>query len=375
MAKQRERYLSKYIETDLGKKMVLLGGPRQVGKTTLARNLGAVDADYMNYDVPVDRTRILKQQFKPDKDLLIFDEIHKFKSWRNYLKGLYDSSDRHHKSILVTGSAKLDFYRKGGDSLQGRYFHFRLHPFTVAELKIKSQADFHDLLRLGGFPEPYFSASDKDALRWRADYRDRLVREDVSTLERVLDLSQLELLALRLPDLVGSPLSINNVREDLSVSHRAVSNWLNIFERVYLIYRLPPFGSAKIKAVKKEQKHYMWDWATVEDDGARFENLVAGHLLKWTHFQRDTEGRQIELQYLRDQTGREVDFVLVEKGKPLMMVEAKRADHSIHSHLSYFKNKFPQARAVQVVANPKNEFVSKEGIELISAVRFLKELV
>lgn len=370
-----KRYLEAYITKDLDKKMVFLAGPRQVGKTTLSKKINK-NSQYLNYDITSDRTAILKEAFDVNSDLIIFDEIHKYKNWRNYLKGIYDSQDRHHKKILVTGSAKLDVYKRGGDSLQGRYFFYRLHPLSVKELKIRTQSDVEDLLSLGGFPEPFFSASMSEARRWRVDYYSRIIREEVASLEKVDDLGRLELLAHRLPDLVSSPLSINSLREDLvGASHRGVSNWLNIFEKLYMIFRISPFGSPKIKAVKKEQKHYHWDWAVVEDEGARFENFIASHLNKWCDFLKDTEGRIVELRYLRDETGREVDFILVEKSKPLMMIECKYGSNQISPHLKYFKNKFPNVRAVLVCNKVSNEFINKDGIEVLSAGRLLSEFV
>src|SRR5205823_3348757 len=182
------------------------------------------------WDVPEHREWILKREM-PVSRLWVFDEIHKYRSWRNYLKGLYDASGpRQH--ILVTGSARLDFYRFGGDSLQGRYHLLRLHPFSVAELGLHTAADFQELLTLGGFPEPYLSGSETEARRWSREYRSRLVREDVASLERIQDLGHLELLMLRLPELVGSPLSINAVREDLQVSHKTIATWLHVLERL-----------------------------------------------------------------------------------------------------------------------------------------------
>jgi predicted AAA+ superfamily ATPase len=369
-----ERYLLKSVQEDLKSKMVMIAGPRQVGKTTFSKNLSHLKTEYLNYDIPQDRQTILKGTFQRDSSLIIFDEIHKYKNWRNYLKGFYDAQDRHLKKILVTGSAKLDLYRRGGDSLQGRYFFYRMHPLSVEELKIKTFSDLKELFHLGGFPEPFFSSSQKAAGRWRSDYTSRLIHEEVNSLEKVDDLGRLELLAYRLPELVGSPLSINSLREDLSgASHRGVSHWIEIFEKLYLIYRLPPFGHTKIKSVKKEQKHYHWDWALVEQDGPRFENFIANHLLKWVHWKKDTEGEVVELCYLRDQLGREVDFVLVEKKQPKILVECKWNDVTISPHLLYFKNKFPQARSYQVVMNPKKEFITKEGIEIISALNFLQQ--
>jgi predicted AAA+ superfamily ATPase len=372
--KYRERYLTKQIEKDLLKKMVFLGGPRQVGKTTISQHILAKNMQgYLNWDNVEHRERILKQELPPSK-LWVFDEIHKYRGWRNYLKGLYDVFGKKHK-ILVTGSARLDFYRHGGDSLQGRYHYLRLHPLSVAELNITSTKDFQLLLNLSGFPEPFFEGSEVEARRWSREYRQRLIREDVLSLERVEDLSQLELLMLRLPSLVGSPLSINSLREDLQVSHKAVSNWLNIFERLYAIFRISPFGAAKIRAVKKEQKHYHFDWTLVEDAGYRFENLVASHLLKWVHYQEDTQGRDIELRYFRDVDGREVDFIVTEKKKVLFAIECKWDDAEISKGLKYFKARFPSCEAWQISAIGKKDYVSKEDIRAAPALSFLQTLI
>lgn len=372
--KYRERYLTPSIEKDLQKKMVFVGGPRQVGKTTLARHiLGKNEEGYLNWDNPEHREAILKRELPPSP-LWVFDEIHKYRGWRNYLKGLYDVLGKKQK-ILVTGSARLDFYRHAGDSLQGRYHYLRLHPLSVAELKISSAQDFQSLLNFSGFPEPFFEGSEVEARRWSREYRQRLIREDLLSLERVDDLSHIELLMLRLPSLVGSPLSINVLREDLQVSHKAVSNWLNIFERLYAIFRISPFGAPKIRAVKKEQKHYQFDWSLVEDLGYRFENLVASHLLKWVHLMEDTQGRDLELRYFRDVDGREVDFIVTEKGKVKWAIECKWEDAEIAKGLKYFKARFPSAEAWQISAVGKKDYLSGEGIRVSPALHFLKNLV
>jgi hypothetical protein len=202
------------------------------------------------------------------------------------------------RRILVTGSARLDLYRHGGDSLQGRYHYLRLHPFSVAELGMSGRKDFQQLLALGGFPEPFLSGSKVEARRWSREYRSRLVTEDVASLEDVQDLGRMELLVLRLPQLVGAALSLNALREDLEVSHRTVSRWFDILERLYAVFRLPPFGAPGVRAVRKARKHHHFDWSLVPDEAGRFENLVASHLLKWVHFQQDTQGRDVELRYL-----------------------------------------------------------------------------
>lgn len=175
---------------------------------------------------------------------------------------------------------------------------------------------------LGGFPEPFLGGSATRARRWAIEYRSRLIRDEVTSLESVRDLGAMEQLMLALPERVGSPLSRNALREDLDLNHQTVSRWLDIFERLYAIFRLAPFGAPRLRAVKKEQKHYHIDWSIVPDEGARFENLVASHLLKWVHFQHDTLGRELELRYFRDVDGREVDFVVVEGREPILLVEA-----------------------------------------------------
>lgn len=369
----RHRYLEPQLRRDLAKKMVFVAGPRQVGKTTLALGLAGAKKGYLNWDVSEHRERILRGEL-PTGRLWLFDEIHKYRRWRNYLKGLFDGRPKG-QQILVTGSGRLDLYRFGGDSLQGRYHLLRLHPFSVAELGIGTTADFRQLLLLGGFPEPFLSGSEDEARRWSRQYRQLVVREDVASLERIQDLGSLELLMLRLPELVGSPLSINAVREDLQVSHKSVSSWLGALERLYAIFRVSPFGAPKIRAVKKEQKHYHLDWSIVPDAAARFENLVACHLLKWIHFQQDTKGRDLELRYFRDIDRREVDFVVVEGRKPILFVECKLGDAEVDRGLRYLTARFPEVAAWQISAKGTKDYQTPEGIRVANAVTLLKTLV
>ena len=348
--KTHPRYLAPQVEHDLKRKMVFVAGPRQVGKTTLARALPGAREGYLNWDVAEHRERILRREL-PAAPLWIFDEIHKYRAWRGFLKGLYDGRSTGQR-ILVTGSARLDLYRHGGDSLQGRYH----------------------LLRLGGFPEPFFTGTERDARRWSREYRTRLIREDVASLERIQDLGTLELLTMRLPDLVGSPLSINALREDLQVSHKTVAAWIGALERLYAVFRLAPFGSPRIRAVRKEQKHYQLDWSLVPEDPARFENLIASHLLKWVHFQQHTEGRDLDLRYFRDTDGREVDFVVVERRQPILMVEAKWGDQDVDRGLRYLKGKFPAAPAWQLSAVGRKDYVTPDGIRVSPALTLLAQL-
>jgi predicted AAA+ superfamily ATPase len=368
-----QRYLLPQVESDLGRKMVFVAGPRQVGKTTMALSLPGARRAYRNWDVPADRDKILRREL-PVGDLLILDEIHKYRAWRNYLKGIYDAVDRRHR-ILVTGSARLDLYRFGGDSLQGRYHLLRMHPLTAAELRLSTSRALQDLTRLSGFPEPYFSGSQAYARRWSRDYRNLLVRGEISSLERVEDLGRMELLLIRLPELVGSLLSVNALREDLEVSHRTVLRWLEILERLYAIFRVSPLGTPRVRAVKKMPKHYHFDWSVVPTPAARFENLIAVHLLKWMHWQQDTEGRDLELRYFRDKDNHEVDFLVVERRRPVLLVEAKLGDADLDRSLRLLKRRFPDCPAWQVHAEGRKDYQSPEGIRVAPALRLLETLV
>lgn len=367
----KNRYLSEQILKDLKSKMVFLGGPRQVGKTTLSLDLFS-EKSYLNWDSFEDRDKILKFNLPAEKTW-VFDEIHKYKKWRNYIKGLYDKNKK--QQILVTGSARLDLYRYGGDSLQGRYHFLRLHPFTLDELQSNSLSDFKDLFELGGFPEPFTKGNKIEATRWSKEYRSRILRDDISSVESIHDLGSAELVLMRLPELVGSPLSINNISEDAQISFKTIKKWLEIFERFYAIYRLSPFGSTKIKALKKEQKHYHYDWTLVKDLGSRFENMIGNHLLKRIQFLEDTQGRDIELRYFRDSEQREVDFVVVENQKPILFIECKLSETTISPHLKYLKKKFSNVDSYQLTYNSKKDFVSEDGIRVCDAYKVITEIL
>jgi len=373
-----ERYLMRQIIDDLRKKMVFVGGPRQVGKTTLALSILQGDEThpaYLNWDYYEDKKDILQGKIPSNQPLIILDEIHKYKQWRNLVKGLYDKR-KSTTSFLITGSARLDYYRKGGDSLQGRYHYYRLHPFSLCEINAKpNREDLDALLEFGGFPEPFLSQSQTGWKRWQRERLARVVKEDLVTLEQVKEISQLEVLSILLQEKVGSLLSINSLREDLSASHEAVDRWVKIFENLYYCFLLTPYGAGKIQALKKNRKLYMWDWSLCKSPGSRFENLVASNLLKYCHFIEDTQGDDMTLCYLRDKNKREVDFVVLKNRRPLFAVESKTGDRDVSKHISYFASRTEIPAFFQVHQGVKDYEVRDSRTRVLPFTTFAAEVL
>jgi len=386
----KERYLTSSIIEDLKEKMVFLGGPRQVGKTTLATSLVGTHfqkAAYFNWDSQQERRQIMASAWPGDTELIILDEIHKFKGWKRFIKGEYDTLKGKYK-FMVTGSARMDVYRKGGDSLMGRYHHYLLHPFSLAELaqakmKIRpfqelqmgaagSELDILD--KFGGFPEPLFGQDERTLRRWHNERNDRLFREDIRDVEIIRDLSRMKLLSDMLPSKVGSLLSVNAVREDLEVSHRAVSHWLDVLEAFHYQFRIYPFMQKSYRSLKKVPKLYMWDWSEVPIEAARFENLIASHLLKFASWWSDREGYRAKLYFLRDTEQHEVDFLVTVDEKPWFAVEVKTQDEGVAPSLKYFQERLKIPFVYQIL---KKKSVDKfiEGVRVVSADKFLTSLI
>ncbi len=387
------RYLRAPVEDDLPSKMVLVAGPRQVGKTTLARQILSESGEgiYLNWDNREHRKDIRAARWPGGAALVVLDELHKLRGWKGWLKGEFDAH-RSTTRFLVTGSARLDVYRRGGDSLQGRYHHYRLHPFSVREIATSGteprpigpgheiqprkapREAVSSLLEFGGFPEPFLHQSARTLRRWQRERLERFFREDVRDLEAIRDLSSIQLLADLLPDRVSSPLSLNALREDLDVGQRAVTHWIEILERLYHVVRIRPFASTKVRSLKKMPKAYLWDWSLVEAPGPRFENLVAMHLLKFCHYLQDREGFDVELSYLRDRQGREVDFLVTNGRRPWFAVEAKRSETRIDPWLRYFRDRLKIPWVYQVVLEGTRDFV-EDGVRCLPAADFLMALV
>lgn len=373
---------------DLQKKFVLLSGPRQVGKTHLANEvLTQTGGHYYNWDEAGDREQILRKGFLHD-GVVVLDELHKYERWKGFLKGIYDKYHANLK-ILVTGSARLDIYQKGGDSLLGRYYHFHLHPLTVGEVTRPDTIPlpppwanagggpshsqiFTKLMQFGGFPEPYFAASEQEHRRWSLLRREILVREDIRDLSNIQHLNLVEHLLLLLPERVGGILSINSLKEELRVAYNTVALWIGVLERLYIAYTIAPYTRSLARSIQKERKVYLWDWSQVTDKGARFENMVAGHLLKAVQYWRDLGHGDYALFFLRDRDKREVDFCITCNRKPVAIIEAKWADTRPADSLLYFADRL-RVPAIQLVA--ESGICHQSGtVNVISADQWLAQL-
>ena len=372
-----ERYLAEPIRRDLKRKMVILTGPRQAGKTWLAKHLMTEfkRPQYLNYD-NLDDARIMRSQTWPlNSDIIVFDEIHKMKGWKRFVKGVYDTRPGK-QPILVTESARLETFRQAGESLAGRYFHFRLNPISVRELrgKEKPYETLARLNRLGGFPEPFLSGSETEAARWRHQYYTDLVREDILEFSRIQEVKAIRLLLEMLRERVGSPLSYRSLAGDLQVSPNTVRKYVEILESLCIIFLVRPYHTNVARAVLREPKAYFYDSGFVRgDEGLRLENSCAVCLLKHVQYVQDTAGEAASLHYIRTRDGREIDFAISREKKLFQLLEVKLSDDRPAAGLRFFLNMFPGVSAYQLVHNLRREQHSA-GIDIVSASKWLSDL-
>ena len=336
--------------------MVFMAGPRQAGKTTLAKQVLDSFSNhlYFNWDIPQDRVRLTENPFffenierkDASNPFVVFDEIHKYRDWKNYLKGVYD---RFYETFqfLVSGSGRLDIYQKGGDSLAGRYFLFHLWPFTIAELgkqntthdlfmedplcinmeeSLKLLEIWSDLAAFSGFPEPFLSGRKTTYRRWSSAYSQQLIREDIRDLTGIKAIGDLETLYHLLPTKIGSPISLPSLSRDLKVSYNSIRNWLSTLERFFLIFSIPTWTRRIARAIQKEQTLYLWDIPQIKDPGARFENMVAIELFRAVSLWNDMGYGRFSLHFIKNKEQEEVDFLIAEDNEPAILVEAKLSD-------------------------------------------------
>lgn len=398
--RERTRYIDIIEEMAFKNgKMAFVSGPRQVGKTTLAKQVLSrrPAGHYFNWDDPSFRRQWIKdpksliEEKVGEKTMVVFDEIHKATRWKSTLKGIYDLKGEQ-ATILVTGSAKLDLFRRGGDSLLGRYFPFRMHPFSMGELSNRSvtpdalhaaldrpglsaPSDLPRLLKFGGFPEPYLKSNEKFSTVWNRTRTERLVREDLIDISRTHEVSLIEATVAMLPERVGSLFSLQSLAEDLEVSHPTAKRWIDWLSQIFYVYRINPYTRMIARSLKKRPKIYLWDWSEIVDDGARFENLVASHLYKAVHFWSDAGMGNFELGYLRDKEKREVDFIILNRRKPWLMIECKRSDRGPSPNLIRFADQLKPEIALQIVEtrDVQERFTinRQQKGQVISADRFL----
>jgi predicted AAA+ superfamily ATPase len=350
-----KRYLDDLVATDLQRKMVLVTGPRQVGKTTLCRHLMErfPPAQYLNWDVAPDRAILQRQSWNPRSSLLAMDEIHKMPDWKNWLKGVVDGRPPT-QALLVTGSARMETWRQSGDSLAGRYLPYRLHPISVREWCEQQggtpAAALERLMVRGGFPEPCLAENPHDAERWRRQYFTDLIREDVVEFSRLHEVNAMRLFVELLRERVGSPLSLASIARDLAISPTTLKRYLDILQALYIVFTVQPWHQNIARAILQTPKVYFFDTGLVRgDEGIRFENAVATMLLKHSHFRQDVRGRSAGLHYIRTKDGAEVDFALSDDNRLTHLIECKLADPSLHRALAGFAAKFPGAEAIQLV--------------------------
>ncbi len=372
-----QRLIASHLKQDLTKKIILLSGPRQVGKTTLAKKLSS-SFDYLNFDDEDDRKSILARRWDRKKDLLILDEIHKMNKWKSWLKGIYDKEGIH-PQILVTGSARMDIVRKMGDSLAGRHFQYQLFPLDLKELAASGSENletaYQNLLRFSGFPEPFGVGSESFYTKWKRTHLDLILRQDIVTLEAVRDISSIETLLFMLQARVAAPFSYASVAQDLQRDTKTIQRWIGILENHYVLFRLQPYSRNIARSILKEPKVYLYDYCRVEgDEGKVFENLVAVSLKKEVALLNEAVGIESSLHTLRIKGGREIDFLVLRKNRPAVLIEVKLSDSTPSPNFSVFRRYFPGCKQIQIVRNLSREFTTPDGIEVRSALPWLETL-
>ncbi len=372
-----ERALINNIRTDLLKKIVLVSGPRQAGKTTLAKMIDP-SFDYFNYDSAEHRLALMEKSWDRTKSLVIFDELHKMKEWKSWLKGVYDT-EKMPPSLLVTGSAKLDTFRKVGDSLAGRFFQYRLHPLDLKEIQLVLQPAemgvvLDQLLMVGGFPEPFLEGSERFYKRWKRSHLDIILRQDLVDLENISQIQAIETLIELLRGRVGSPISYSSLAGDLQCSDKTVKKWLTILENMYVIFKVTPYHKNIARSLLKAPKYYFYDTGQVlGDNGLKLENLTACTLLKEIHRQSDCFGEVFKLHYLRSKEKHEIDFLVIGDGVNPLLLEVKWSDEKPGKNFSRFSDYFPGAKKVQIVKELEREKTYPDGIEVRRAHSWLAD--
>ncbi len=369
-----ERYLAPFLKEDLTQKITLISGPRQCGKTTLAKSLLSPHV-YLNYDLSEDRILMLDKHWRRDSKLIILDELHKMPAWKQWIKGIFDS-EGNDPPLLVTGSANMEAFTKVGDSLAGRYFHFRLHPIDLKEAlhlwKDDPKEAFNRLFNYGGFPEPFLSANARFYRRWQKTHLDVILRQDLLDLYALRSIKSIETLVSLLKKRVAHPISYANLANDLQVDPKTVKSWISILENFYVLFKVTPYHHNIARSILKEPKIYFFDTPRVSNLGDRLENLVACSLIKEVHFIEDTQGFNAQVHFLKTTQGQEIDFLIAVDEQPVLCLEVKTSDNTPSTHFFHFKKYLGKIPCIQLVLNLEKEFDTREGIQIRDLISFLK---
>ena len=362
--------------------MVFIAGPRQVGKTTLAKDTEKITHhfNYYNWDNMSHREQLIYDanaifedipfnKVSKTKPIVVFDEVHKYKKWKSLIKGLFDTY-KENSRIIVTGSAKLNIYQKFGDSLMGRYFLYRIHPFSIGELHHKkpskdyflhnpsmiSHKKMEALLSFGGFPDPYLKQDKRYYTRWQSLRKSQLFTDDIRELSNIQDIGLMELLYELLQEYSGQLMSYSNLARKIKITSPTVKKWIGLFEQIYYCFKVSPWQKNISRSLLKEPKMYLFDWSLVRDPGAKIENFVASHLLKAVHFWTDCGLGEFGLYFLRDKDKREVDFLIVQDGSPWLIIEVKSSGNkSLNPQLKYFQEQTKAPHAIQIAYDMPHE--------------------
>ncbi|HOP46493.1 MAG TPA: ATP-binding protein [Desulfobacteraceae bacterium] len=392
--KRRTPYIKIWQDIAADKSMIFLAGPRQAGKTTLAQIISDsfTNSLYFNWDIAEHRTDFMRDPLFFEKielrdsstPLIVLDEIHKYKDWKNYLKGVYDQFHDKYQ-FLISGSGRLDLYQKGGDSLAGRYFLFHLWPFTISELgKSNRQIDqflknplqiementeelkgiWSGLSELSGFPESYLSGKKTTYRRWSNIYSQQLIREDIRDLTGLKSVLDMETLYYLLPSRIGSPISAASLARDLKVSYNSIQSWLSAFERFFLCFSIGPWTQKIARAIQKERKVYLWDTPRIKEPAARFENMVALELYRAVTAWNDMGYGRFSLHFIKNKEQQEVDFLIANDGEPIVLVEAKLSDTEPSQALRKFQGVLKKP-AIQLVEKSESYRMIPNGDQYI----------
>lgn len=378
------RILADGIHDLLNKKIILITGPRQCGKTTFVRNFLSKDVAYYNYDIKKDIEVFKKQNWDYSKDMLVFDELHKMRNWKLWLKGIYDDGILKKQKVVVTGSARLDIAKKMGDSLAGRFFSFKLHPFDLKELaiaegkKFDAQKTYNKLMTISNFPEPFIEGTTKFYKLWQKTHSDLIIRQDLLSIEKLRDIDGIELLIELLSKRVGSTISYNSLAEDLDRDDKTVKKWITALENLYIGFKLTPYSNNVARAKKKAFKFYFYDLGKVDgDESQKLENLVALSLLKEIEYLEDVEGEKNKFHFVQTRDGKELDFIVMSggsgKNKHTTIFEVKLSDTKVSNNFKNLGKFFDNTTSIQLVKNIDRPYTSKEGVKVVSLIDYLSK--